>query len=135
GPDSGDLRTGGRRQYPDHPLLGAVVELAPPAAEPHDRRFGDGRAVPLGPARRRARFFAAVRRRRPGAHARPSGHGAGRGTAAPQGVGGVMREALDQWTFVVAAYAVTVIGTLLLVGWSWLAMRTAERKREEGRRK
>lgn len=44
-----------------------------------------------------------------------------------------MREALDQWNYVAAAYAVTVIGTLLLVGWSWLAMRAAERRREAGR--
>jgi hypothetical protein len=46
-----------------------------------------------------------------------------------------MREALDQWNFVIAAYAVTVIGTLALVAWSWLAMRAAERRREQGRRK
>ena len=46
-----------------------------------------------------------------------------------------MREALDQWTYVIAAYAVTVIGTLALVAWSWLAMRAAERRREQGRRK
>ena len=46
-----------------------------------------------------------------------------------------MREALDQWNYVIAAYAVTVIGTLALVAWSWLAMRTAERRREQGRRK
>jgi nucleoside recognition membrane protein YjiH len=46
-----------------------------------------------------------------------------------------MREALDQWNFVIAAYAVTVIGTLALVAWSWLAMRAAERRRERGRRK
>ena len=45
-----------------------------------------------------------------------------------------MREALDQWTFVVAAYAVTIAATLALVGWSWLAMRTAERRREAGRK-
>lgn len=45
-----------------------------------------------------------------------------------------MREALDQWDFVIAAYVVTVIGTLLLVGWSWLAMQAAERRRAEGRR-
>ena len=32
-----------------------------------------------------------------------------------------MREALDQWDFVIAAYAVGVIGTLGLVIWSWLA--------------
>ena len=46
-----------------------------------------------------------------------------------------MREGLDQWTFVIAAYAVAVIGTLALVAWSWLAMRAAERRREQGRRK
>jgi len=41
-----------------------------------------------------------------------------------------MREGLDQWTFVMAAYAVTIAGTLALVGWSWLAMRVAERRRD-----
>lgn len=46
-----------------------------------------------------------------------------------------MREALDQWNFVIAAYAVTIAGTLALVAWSWLAMRVAERRRDEGRRK
>ena len=46
-----------------------------------------------------------------------------------------MREALDQWTFVIAAYAVTVAGTLALVGWSWLVMRLAEQRRDAGRGK
>ena len=46
-----------------------------------------------------------------------------------------MREALDQWTFVIAAYAVTIAGTLAMVGWSWLAMRAAERRRDAGRGK
>jgi len=46
-----------------------------------------------------------------------------------------MREGLDQWTFVLVAYAVGVLGTLALVAWSWLAMRAAERRREETRRK
>lgn len=45
-----------------------------------------------------------------------------------------LREALDQWDFVLAAYAITIIATLALVGWSWLAMRAAERRREEGRK-
>ena len=44
-----------------------------------------------------------------------------------------MREGLDQWAFVIAAYAVTVAATLALVAWSWLAMRAAERRRGEGR--
>lgn len=44
-----------------------------------------------------------------------------------------MREALDPWPFVMAAYAIGVFGTLALVAWSWLAMRRAERKRDGGR--
>ena len=45
-----------------------------------------------------------------------------------------MREGLDQWTFVYAAYAVTIIGTLLVLGWSWLSMRAAEKRREDSRK-
>lgn len=41
-----------------------------------------------------------------------------------------MRETLDPWPFVVAAYAIGIIGTLVLLGWSWLAMRRAERRRD-----
>jgi nucleoside recognition membrane protein YjiH len=44
-----------------------------------------------------------------------------------------MREALDQWDFVIAAYAISVAATLALVVWSWLAMKRAERRREEAR--
>ena len=47
----------------------------------------------------------------------------------------MMREALDQWNFVIAAYAVGVIGTLAMVAWSWLTMKRAEARREEARRK
>lgn len=47
----------------------------------------------------------------------------------------MMREQLDQWPFVIAAYAVAVLGTLAMVGWSWLAMRRAERRRDDSRRK
>lgn len=46
-----------------------------------------------------------------------------------------MREGLNQWDFVLAAYAVTVLGTLALALWSWLAMRAAERRRDKGRGK
>jgi hypothetical protein len=45
-----------------------------------------------------------------------------------------MREALDPWLFVNAAYALCIGATLALVGWSWLAMRAAERRREETRK-
>lgn len=46
-----------------------------------------------------------------------------------------MREALDQWQFVIAAYAVGGGATLALVAWSWLSMRSAERRRDRVRRK
>ncbi len=45
----------------------------------------------------------------------------------------MMREALDQWDFVLAAYAVGVIGILAMTAWSWLAMRRAERRRDLSR--
>ena len=44
-----------------------------------------------------------------------------------------MKGALDQWDFVLAAYAVGVIGTLATVVWSWLAMKRAEAHRERSR--
>ena len=46
-----------------------------------------------------------------------------------------MREALDQWDFVIAAYAIGVGATLALVIWSWLTMKRAEKRREEARGK
>ena len=46
-----------------------------------------------------------------------------------------MREALDPWPFVIAAYALGVGATLALVAWSWLAMRRAEKRREEAKAK
>jgi hypothetical protein len=44
-----------------------------------------------------------------------------------------MREGLDPWLFIHASYALGVIGTLVLTGWSWLAMRRAEARREKAR--
>jgi len=44
-----------------------------------------------------------------------------------------MREALDQWHFVMAAYAIGMGGTALLILWSWLSMRRAEKRREKAR--
>ena len=44
-----------------------------------------------------------------------------------------MAEGLDQWPFVVAAYAIGVGGTLAMVGWAWTAMRNAEKRRDEAR--
>jgi len=46
-----------------------------------------------------------------------------------------MREALDQWDFVIATYAIGIVGTLALVAWSWLSMKRAEKRRDEARGK
>ena len=46
-----------------------------------------------------------------------------------------MQEQLDQWAFVWAALAFGVVGTLLMVGLSLLAMTRAERRRDKVRRK
>ncbi len=46
-----------------------------------------------------------------------------------------MREALDQWEFVIAAYAVGLVGTIAMIVWSWLAMRRAEKRRDKVRRR
>ena len=45
----------------------------------------------------------------------------------------IAREALNQWNFVIAAYAVGLGATLALVAWSWIAMRRAERRRDRSR--
>ena len=44
-----------------------------------------------------------------------------------------MRETLDQWHFVIAAYAIGGGATLALSAWSWLTMRAAERRRDRTR--
>ena len=46
-----------------------------------------------------------------------------------------MHEGLNPWPFVIAACALGVGATFALVGWSWLAMRRAEKRREEARAK
>jgi hypothetical protein len=45
-----------------------------------------------------------------------------------------MRETFDPWPFVIASYAIALIGTLALVGWAWLSMRRAEKRRDAVRR-
>jgi nitrate reductase gamma subunit len=44
-----------------------------------------------------------------------------------------MRAGYDQWSFVIAAYLVGIAATLLMTGWSWLAMRRAEARRARAR--
>lgn len=46
-----------------------------------------------------------------------------------------MRESLDQWLYVYAAYGIVLFGTLLMVGWSWASMRRLEKKRDKARGK
>lgn len=46
-----------------------------------------------------------------------------------------MRENMAQWDFVAAAFAVGVVGTLLLVAWSLWTMVRAERRRDKVRGK
>lgn len=46
-----------------------------------------------------------------------------------------MREALNHWDFVIAAYAIG-LGTLaLLIAWTWRTMRRAEQRRDEIKRR
>ena len=44
-----------------------------------------------------------------------------------------MAEGLDQWPFVVAAYAIGMSGTLAMVAWAWAEMRRAEKRRDEAK--
>ena len=46
-----------------------------------------------------------------------------------------MREGLDHWPFVAAAYALGLGSTLALVASSWIAMRRAEARRDRSREK
>lgn len=41
-----------------------------------------------------------------------------------------MREALDHWDFVLAAYGIGLGGTLAMTVWSWIAMLKAEARRD-----
>ncbi len=42
----------------------------------------------------------------------------------------LVREALNQWNFVIAAYVVGVGGTVAMIAWSWVAMKRTEAKRD-----
>ncbi|MEQ8410729.1 MAG: hypothetical protein RIC51_06255 [Erythrobacter sp.] len=47
----------------------------------------------------------------------------------------MMREALEHWDFVIAAYAIGLGGLAVLTAWSWRTMRRAEARREEVKRR
>lgn len=44
-----------------------------------------------------------------------------------------MSEGLNHWNFVIAAYAIGLGGTALLVATSWIAMCRAEARRDQAR--
>ena len=46
-----------------------------------------------------------------------------------------MREALDHWDFVIAAYAIGLAALAFLIGWSWRTMSAAEKRRDEAKRR
>lgn len=46
-----------------------------------------------------------------------------------------MKEALDQWIYVLSAYGLGIGGTLLVTAWSWIAMLRAEARRDKVRGK
>jgi len=45
-----------------------------------------------------------------------------------------MREALNQWDYVIGAYAVALLALAWLIVWSWRAMVRSEKRREDIRR-
>lgn len=47
----------------------------------------------------------------------------------------MIREGLNQWDFVIAAYVVGAFGTAIMVAWAWQSMRAAEKRRDEAKRK
>jgi len=44
-------------------------------------------------------------------------------------------ERLDQWYYVIGAYAVALVAMAALVGWTLYAMRRAEARRDAARKK
>ena len=38
---------------------------------------------------------------------------------------------MSQWPFIIAAYGITACGTVVVVLWSYLAMRAAEKKADD----
>lgn len=46
----------------------------------------------------------------------------------------MMRETLEHWDFVIAAYAIGLGSLALLIAWSWHTMRNAEKRRDAVKR-
>lgn len=41
---------------------------------------------------------------------------------------------MNPWPFVIAAYSITLVGTMMLVAWAWTTMKRAEARAEELKR-
>lgn len=41
---------------------------------------------------------------------------------------------MNPWPFVIAAYSITLVGTMMLVVWAWTTMKRAEARAEELKR-
>ena len=46
-----------------------------------------------------------------------------------------MRESLDHWPYVIGAYGVGVGAIVMLIVFSWIAMKRAEKRRDEVKRR
>lgn len=46
-----------------------------------------------------------------------------------------MRESIDEWAYVIAAYVVGLGAIMVMLVWNWLAMRRAEKRRDRSREK
>ncbi|GGB94438.1 hypothetical protein GCM10011494_11120 [Novosphingobium endophyticum] len=46
-----------------------------------------------------------------------------------------MREVMDAWTFVIASYVVGVGAAAVMIAWSLLSMKRAEKRRDEAQGK
>jgi hypothetical protein len=42
---------------------------------------------------------------------------------------------MNQWSFVIAAYAIVGVAIFGMIGWAWLAMRLAESEAEAAKRR
>ena len=42
---------------------------------------------------------------------------------------------MNHWSFVIAAYVVTLLGTLALLIWAWRSMRSAEARADKVKRR
>ena len=106
----------------DHSLFGGMVEHAAPGAVDRVDQFDDRQVDPVAALVYARRVHLVLRRHRADADAHHPRLDQGRSADAADG-GGV-----SGWSFVIAAYAVTLVASAGIALSSWLAMRAAERR-------